>query len=289
MTTSSFMVASETANDTQFRAWGGALSNAITAVGIIKTADTGQIDWTTVANPADNSYGGYEVRAFDDSLQSTNPLFLKIEFGRLNNLIAMRLSLGTGTNGSGTLTGQFMTTGLVCQTRQNNATPSSCFVSSDGSYLTVGLFVPTAHATFFAIERTKDSFGQNTALGALIMSVFGGSSINAPQFRHQFFPYTGVIPDSLLNQLGVFTPAGISSGVDGADVNFYPNFFFRNGSPLNPPITHFGYFNADVTAGGQSIVPVYGQNRNYIFFGNASITGFSRGAIIGTAPAMLYE
>jgi len=48
---------------TGFRVWGSAVSNALAEIGLTKTADTGQIDWTTVAFIA-NSFSGYEIWQF---------------------------------------------------------------------------------------------------------------------------------------------------------------------------------------------------------------------------------
>ena len=46
------------ANDADFRAWGSDLSVSLGQVGLVKTADTGQIEWVTVTRPTINTKAG---------------------------------------------------------------------------------------------------------------------------------------------------------------------------------------------------------------------------------------
>lgn len=108
MTTSTFTTAISHASTTTFRVWGLELSNALTAVGFIKSGDTGQINWATVTRPAVNVSGGYEIRYLNDSLHGTAPIYMKIEYGTNTTgaaYPAMWVTIGTGSNGSGTITG----------------------------------------------------------------------------------------------------------------------------------------------------------------------------------------
>lgn len=108
MTTSTFTSVISHASTTTFRAWGLELSNALTAIGFIKSADTGQINWATVTRPAVNVSGGYEIRYLNDSLHGTAPIYMKIEYGTNTTGAAypgMWVTIGTGSNLSGTITG----------------------------------------------------------------------------------------------------------------------------------------------------------------------------------------
>lgn len=70
-----------------------------------KTADTGQIDWATVTAPTGaDDYRGYEIRTSNDGLKT---VYLKIEYGSGYGAYswALRFTLGSGSNSSGTLTG----------------------------------------------------------------------------------------------------------------------------------------------------------------------------------------
>lgn len=83
-------------------------------------SDTGQIDIVTVSSPAASGTGEFwastfNIFEFDDG---TLNLFIKVEYGVAKNVSGtattdlgqplLRVSVGTGSNGSGSLTGQFI-------------------------------------------------------------------------------------------------------------------------------------------------------------------------------------
>lgn len=92
--------------DAGFRAWGLALRTALTSAGIVRTSDTGQIDFSTVSAPGTSSYAGYDIFRFDDAAQGADPVFFKLEYGKgsATTRHALRLTVGTGSDGAGTLT-----------------------------------------------------------------------------------------------------------------------------------------------------------------------------------------
>ena len=93
------------ASDAAFRTMGTDFSGMLTTIGFTKTADTGQIDWTTVARASAGNVAGYEIRKFTDTI---GDLYVKIEYGSGaagNTTPAMWVTVGTGSNGSGTITG----------------------------------------------------------------------------------------------------------------------------------------------------------------------------------------
>jgi len=95
-------------NDADFRAYAQALHDMFALAGWIQTGDTGQINLTTVLRPAANTSGGYEIWRFDDALQATFPIFVKIEYraSAAQTTAIIHGFTGTGSNGAGTLTGQ---------------------------------------------------------------------------------------------------------------------------------------------------------------------------------------
>lgn len=102
--------------DATFRSFVSKIGAILDSVGITKTTDTGQIDPATVAKPgAINTVQGYEIRKFTDSSQASKPIFVKIEYGSAGVVTrpAIWTTVGTGSNGSGTLTG------VVGNRRQN--------------------------------------------------------------------------------------------------------------------------------------------------------------------------
>src|SRR5882757_2238071 len=96
--------------DAAFRVWiAEAITVLFTTLGVTQTADTGQINTATVTRPAViNTAAGYVIGRFNDTAQSTSPVFFKLEFGTGTvqpTNPAMWITIGTGSNGSGTLTG----------------------------------------------------------------------------------------------------------------------------------------------------------------------------------------
>lgn len=182
MTTSIYSTAWSHTTDAEFRAWGSALSAAMQTCGLLPSADTGQINWTTVARPAGaNTPAGYEIYQFTDALQATSPIFVKIEYGTGTTLTnygspALWLTVGQGSNGTGTLTGILTTrTQIMCNSSGQNArvigyntVSFPTFVSFNGSFLGVALKVgglyntysgQTGGATMFTIGRAVDNTG----------------------------------------------------------------------------------------------------------------------------------
>lgn len=95
------------ANDAEFRVWGKFLSDSMEAAGWTKTADTGQINWTTVTKPvAINTVAGYEIRKSPTKTGYTD-FYIKFEYGVGGNVTytSMWITTGTTTDGAGTLTG----------------------------------------------------------------------------------------------------------------------------------------------------------------------------------------
>ena len=68
-------------DDATFRAWGLQLSNALAAVGLVKTADTGQIDWATVSSRASTATPSTRSSGSPTRMQATAPVYLKVSYG----------------------------------------------------------------------------------------------------------------------------------------------------------------------------------------------------------------
>lgn len=178
-----------TTNVAAFRLWGSSISTMISDMGFVKTSDTGQVDWETVALPT--TFGAiwcYEVWRFNDSLQGTTPIFFKIGYGRGSNNGTVLLSIegGSGSNGSGTITG--IGTGLIHYAsygivNNDNANPKTHLVSSDGSglFLVHGIEAATpGHKGAFLIERLRNNDGTPNGDGFIIRSCSGTISGGTP-------------------------------------------------------------------------------------------------------------
>jgi hypothetical protein len=110
MTTYSTNAFCDQSTDANFQAWvDEVFTGLVTQCGMTQTADTGQMATPcATAHPAGTSTVGYYVLRFNDTLQSTTPIFIKLDFGASSNgsnYPTMLITVGTGSNGSGTITG----------------------------------------------------------------------------------------------------------------------------------------------------------------------------------------
>lgn len=176
MTTHTYSSPLAHASDTDFRAWGLELSDALTTVGFPKSADTGQINWATVNMPlASNTAAGYEIRYLNDSLHGSKPIYLKIEYGTINTSLqrmGIWVSAASATNGSGTLSGttyltrrQIIRDGVVGLQAGNYPT----YVCALPGYMAFAFKRRAKQGSegtsFFSLCRTCDSAGSPTSSG----------------------------------------------------------------------------------------------------------------------------
>ena len=258
MALSTFSVAMTNATDAQFRAWGKAISDSLQAVGIVKTADSGQINWATVAAPtAANTQMGYEIYRFNDTLQSTAPVFIKLDFGSGSSSTrpALWISVGTGSNGSGTITGE------ILPAQQNVAGASSTamthYVSGSSNRFVIAIQGTSSnYQIVLTVERTHNSSGSDTSNGVMVNRI---ASVNSVYSQHYIlFSDSSVVTTS---QIMCLTPAGLS-GAKSPDINLYPVRFF---TPGEGPVSNclVGYISGDFALNSSYTVSVFGIDRTF--------------------------
>jgi hypothetical protein len=186
MAISSFNTAPTNGTTAQFVAWGQGLSLAIRAVGLVQTADTGQINWGTVAAPTTaNQSMGYEIYCFGDSLQATAPFFFKIEYGSGGATAnpSLWITTGTGSNGAGALTNASKRQQVLAGS--STTTTYVSYVSGANNRLVVAMFggntSTTAYSFVFGLERSHAADGTDT--GEFLM--FACTTAGYPQFWAQ--------------------------------------------------------------------------------------------------------
>ena len=181
----------EHSSDATFRVWAAEVIAQLLAVGITQTADTGQINTGTVVRPGTNTNAGYAIFRFNDSMQGTAPIFFRIDFGTGGVATGprMQLTVGTGSNGSGTISG----VGLTVTTIGGASTPAStvtnygfriCYVDGFLGFMwKLGATNGTnAVLGFFAICRSVDSSSAATAEAAAIY--VGNNNPSVQQVRY---------------------------------------------------------------------------------------------------------
>lgn len=157
----------------------GKFSAGLQAASLTKTSDNGQVVFGTT--PATATLGMvYEVYAFSDALQATKPVFIRVDYVG-STAYEVYLTVGTGTDGNGTITGQWLTQWpLGSNGPTGNAQTSGLvrylYTSGDGSYVTLlsNLSGSTGAATAVdnmgavVIERTRDIDGTANGNGVNI-------------------------------------------------------------------------------------------------------------------------
>jgi hypothetical protein len=287
MSKTTYSIAQTNASTATFRAWGKALSDALEAMGFIKTADTGQIDWTAVNVPGVGTYAGYEIRRLSDTLQATTPVYAKIEYGTGSSATypKMQITVGRAVDGAGNLVG-ITATAITFGGGIQSATNYDCYVSGGEGYIMFALYVTsttTTHPQLFYLARPRDANGTLNAHGINVVGQTGGAT-----FYHQWLPEVGS-PIPYATASGPFC-AGPKAGTGsyGSTVGVFP-IFTNMGYAAHPDGIGIAVFAADIGAGGQVIpVSVFGASHDFISCGVGN-TGFINGNTAASSLLLRWE
>ena len=173
-----------------FRAWCTFIHNSF-LLGFVATADTGQLNLTTVAAPTSTQQVmGYKVYRSNDAL---TPVYVKVEFASGSSIVypSIWVSMSLGTNGDGTLINPLLLTRTQLATSSSDAvTPQVCLASGATDRVCFALFLSViSMPLWFSLERRKDANIANADTGLI---VDWGSSFSS---THSLcIPFTGVIP-----------------------------------------------------------------------------------------------
>lgn len=295
MTALTFATDTFTSNstDADFRQWGSTISAHLAAAGLVQTADSGQINWTTVTRPTvNNTDGGYEVWRFDDPLQATAPIFIKIGYGGASPATIPRtvMSVGTGTNGAGTLTG------LVSDSRVVNSASSAtagtyvskvCYVDGFfGCAIYRGVQGASGIPIFgVMVQRTCDDSGAWTGDGCTTVWATSGAAAAGMQSLN-FLKGTKTTYGSVHT---FFPSGGANTLTDDVVPNYQPARSYQPFPKVRPLLGSCGVYGVETPLDVQFQVALVGTTpRNYIcmgaFFGTSQCP-----ALTTWYQAMLWE
>lgn len=259
---------------TEIQQWVQKVHDALAAVGLVQTADAGQADISTLVNPAaSNTAAGYEVWRFDDGLQSTHPIYLKLEYGRGGNVSSPGLwvTVGKGSDGLGnildvlvpraSLTGAFGTGSAM-----SRAGTGTGHVVYRGDSLVLIPFAEGGFSTsstsnpMMILERSRDAVGQPTGDGISIVfgvnnaSLGGGSTgayccLGAVNYASPAYTAWGGLPVTLpayVNGAQVNMSASVSAGTIAP---VFPWLAYVQGVPPWQCIAALTYFGGDAPTG----------------------------------------
>lgn len=270
--------------DAAFRTWGLAYASKLASMGLVQTADTGQINWVTVlAAVGANTAQGYEIWRFDDALQATVPIFLKIEYGSGSAAAngSLWFTVGSGTNGAGTLTGVLTTRVQVTCTAVAGVVTH--YWSGDTNRLGIAVLGSSAaNSMGLWIERTVDTAGVVTAEGVLI--IYRSLSAWGQVAWNQVTGSYGVVEASL----GAMGAALAPFGMYGTQLAIYP-IFHNKGVFLPYGLNALVYENTLIGVSSTISFTIYAASHTYMTLGATGFGAAGRGGFSTATLMMRYE
>jgi hypothetical protein len=308
MTLQSASLSFSNASAAAFKAWGQGVGNLLGACAALqKTTDTGQIDWSTnPAVPGSNAAAGYEVYRFKDALQSTAPIFLKLEYGNGSSTNPlMWITIGTGSDGAGTITSTFFGSILSTTVTRQVIPPSSMLSSFAGAttYLNsdaggFALFAAPSFAstsssgTLLLVERTRAFDGTATGDGfAFINAAAGNGGVNFyVPISYLANSYTPTQAGTVQTWHAGSNLAGGASLIFGGVMYAQPVFTGFNVKLGGPSQFVMAVTATDIVGGATFTFTHYGTSQTWMAAGyGQSSTGQQWGAWPGTCRSFLYR
>lgn len=190
MSTQQLNIVCDNSTLTNFTAWAQAISSWFSSCGWRQSSDTGQVNWTSIAAVPSSAYV-YEIWQPGDATGGLPTYYVKIEYGFSTTLIGMWFSIGTSTNGSGTLTGQVTprmpiygdTNNSSNQVSGGAATPYECDFYGDSGQIAVMMWRNATgnQPCVFGIERTRDTSGNKINDGVTMWLIGTANNANCSQ------------------------------------------------------------------------------------------------------------
>lgn len=223
-------------SDAGFRAWAQELDAAFIAAGWVNTADTGQVNLSTMTRPGTNTMAGYRVYYLNDSLHATAPIYMRVDYRTGGTATYPQWSpvLGQGTNGAGVLTGLTSTPTSPVQSIDPSSTVAnySTYVSWGDGYFAIAwkAGATTNGYGFFAVNRFTDSLGTPKADGyAVYYRVIG----TTPTALQQCISY---LANTVYEQTTSYSMVGgnVSTSLVAGVAQVYRNYVITPRMQLNP-------------------------------------------------------
>lgn len=178
MTTFAYSTPVYHASTADLRIYGAELNAWMTAAGLVQTADTGQINWATVTLPGTLGTSiGYEIWRFADS-----SIYFKLEYttniSAVIRVLQQHLTVGSGSNGSGTITGigfprTDITNAVTANAQTSGTVPCPTYICCTADFFGIvhKMGGPTSllpSYCAFAIEKMLDDDGAVSNIGYVV-------------------------------------------------------------------------------------------------------------------------
>lgn len=280
MTTATSNLLPDTSVTANFRAWAQFIHNALSGAGWVNTADTGQINLTTVTGTSSlNTSQGYEIWTSNDGVSPT--IYMKIEYGSgaAAGRPGMWLTFGTSSNGSGTLTGQTSSRQVIASQSTSTTVNQVCVAAGGTGWFSCGMFGAATLTFGFTVERVKTNTGGESTVGFVyhLFNTASGSALT------QFILATGTSPGVITN---VYTATASGTKVVGATVGIIQFFPVTVQLSYAAGITLVGLNSGDIGANTTYTLSRYGTTHTYYVLASAA---FNDQAATTWALCLRYE
>lgn len=275
-------------NDSDFRAWVDSFHAQLTAVGMVQTADTGQLATPCVASrPSTSSYAGYEIWRFPDSAEQTAcPIFLKIEYGigTAADRPAIRIQAATSTNGAGTLNGQVQSAAVVSAASASKTASATLpsYVSAGNGWLHIASNIDGAavgHNVSIFVERPMNGDGTLASSGFRIMVKNSGNNLT-----HAVIPASGTVPSNSTDS--VFASSDGQNTAQGVDFSLWPGLYSVAGRSYFTQL--LCYKHSDIAELGSFTTTHLNASRTYMPMGDSCVRS-TEGSLGVEATAILWQ
>lgn len=223
--------------DAEFRAFCSAVDSAITGLGLVNTSDTGQVNLSTAVLPSGTGVSGpsttiyYKIYRFADSLQSSKPVFIRVEFYSSANLATrprVKFKVGTGTDGAGNLSGNPQ--GYFDMDPGGGSSNSQVsYVSGGTNRMTLCMWAGDSSATyrgqFITVERSKAADGtdsnesiimyahnSNFTQAAASLNFSSSAANSGPAALSLAYNASSILQDSKKAVYSIWPPASFTHG-----------------------------------------------------------------------------
>jgi hypothetical protein len=291
MATSATVVdTSSFSTDAKFRTWGQAVSTAIVAGGLTATSDTGQINWSTVARPTTTATkAGYEIYRFNDSLQGSYPVYIRIDYGTGTATVGTNpstwLTVGTGSDGAGNITG--ITTGVLANQSattpsSNTTTPIKACTTSGYTLIAAGNITGNLSAGFWVVSRTCDAAGAITGDGVVVY--YSSTTASVLVTAHLGFKVATLFSTGAVPAVSLVSGSSPSSG---GVVYLYKNYVLLGGIYNTQGV--LTYRTGDITADTTFTASPWGVTHTYYAMPVTMAAGIEPGQSTNFLAAVIWE
>lgn len=235
----------------------------------IRVPTSNDINWATVALPgAGSAAAGHDIFRFNDDLQASAPVFIKIKYGHgATNTPSLYVTVGSAIDSAGVFIGPLVTTEKNICPSAASVGPWPLVLSGGPSHFTfcqMGQGASQSSSMQLYIERMRDDAGLETPDGVIML--FGGYPSSFPQ-RVQAVPLSGVtMPADALATVHLAAIGGMSGiTVSGEAMVLAPIAAPHNGKWRY--MTAMVYRNGDIQHGVEIDKAHLGDIRHYLALG----------------------